>query len=217
MNDQDLSCQIDEVIHRYPRFRVSKCGDVTLLEGIFELNAEVLGVPLCDTFDVRIEIPQEYPDELPKLYEPSSKIPNSFEHMYVDGSCCLGVNGELYMRFIQEPTLLHYVRDMVTDFFASVKWHIRFGSYPFGQRSHEAKGIFEFYRQYWRVDDDRLAARMLCVALVPGTYRGHKPCPCGSGITARKCHGPSFQRIFALPCKTILKKDCREMLRVIQD
>lgn len=216
MNAQELSCQIDEFLEEYPLFQVSQCGETTVLNGAFELNVEVRGIPLCGDFDIKIEIPPGYPEELPKLYELSNLIPDSFEHKYDDGSCCLGVDGELYQRFIPNPTLLHYVKDMVADYFASVKWFIRYGDYPFGQRSHGTKGVFEFYRQFWDVDNDQLAARMLCIALVPGTYRGHQPCPCGSGKIARKCHSSSFQKIFALPSKHYLIKDCKEMLYKIK-
>lgn len=215
MNAHELSCQIEEFLKEYPHFQVAVCDGTTVLHGTFELNVEVQEIPLCGTFDISIKIPPGYPEELPKLYELSNLVPDSFEHKYVDGSCCLGVDGELYQRFIPNPTLLHYVKDMVSDYFASVKWFTRYGNYPFGQRSHGAKGVLEFYRQFWDVDDDQLAVRMLCIALVPGTYRGHQPCPCGSGKTARKCHGSSFQKIFALPSKHYLMRDCNEMLREI--
>jgi hypothetical protein len=34
--------------------------------------------------------------------------------------------------------------------------------------------------------------------MADGSYRGHHPCPCGSGKILRKCHGPIMLRLLKI-------------------
>jgi len=40
---------------------------------------------------------------------------------------------------------------------------------------------------------DELAALAVISFLYEHGYRGHHPCPCGSGLRVRKCHGPMLR------------------------
>lgn len=211
MQTNTVAQQIDIVLEQYPKLQVVRHEGDTCIEGEFLLDVEVMGVPLYETYTIRIIIPPDYPKVMPELVELSNKIPTTFEHKNADQYCCLGVPGNLAFEFYKDPTLLHYVQDMVTNYFSSVKWHEIYGNCPFSERSHGAKGLFEFYRQYWNVEDDALAMRLLLSALLPGTYRGHQKCLCGSNKIARKCHGPQYLKIFSLLSKEALEYDCATM------
>mgnify|MGYP000799662890 FL=1 len=109
--------QINMVLEQYPQLQAVHHDGDTCIEGEFLLDVEVMGVPLYETYTIRIIIPPDYPKVMPKLVELSNKIPTTFEHKYADQYCCLGVPGNLAFEFYKDPNLLHYVQDMVTNYF----------------------------------------------------------------------------------------------------
>lgn len=191
--------QFDELAIQYPRLSIApnNTSNGLIISGIIEIDAVYKGVPLYGDFDIKIDIPEEFPKQFPVLYELSGKIPASFEHKYSDGSCCLGVTVELYKKLSMQPTLEYYINELVIGYFFSVLWFQRFGISPFGERSHGIAGVIEYYKEFWDTDDELLAAKMLYTALKPNAYRGHLPCPCGSGIIGRKCHSQQYKSIFS--------------------
>lgn len=170
---------------------------------------------LADSFEIKIVIDDHYPAIVPLLYETTEKIPQDFEHINPDGTCCLGVPGELSIKFIQNPTLLYFIEELVIPFLYSASWYNRYKVYPFGERPHGLNGIFDYYKEFWHVDNNRVACGLLFVALSTNRnlkYRGHQPCPCNSGIIGRQCHGTQFQNIFSVPNKASFVNDCMCMM-----
>ena len=64
-----------------------------------------------------------------------------------------------------------------------------YGVLPFGERSHGNEGIREAYCERYGTTDDKLLSYLLMLVIGEIPYRGHSPCPCGSGKHLRKCHG----------------------------
>lgn len=199
MMNRNLVRQCEALMSQHQGLCIASNIDSNMLQllGVIEINAEYRGVLLFGDYKIRLEIPEEFPEQLPTLYELSGKIPASFEHKYSNGSCCLGVASELYEKLTRQPTLEYYVNEFIIGYFYSVLWFERFGVYPFGERPHNAAGVLEYYKEFWGTDDELLAAKMLYIALTQNAYRGHLPCPCGSGIIGRRCHGQQFERVFS--------------------
>jgi len=65
---------------------------------------------------------------------------------------------------------------------------------PWGELSHGGKGIREHYQEVFETDDFRTILRLLKL-LADGNYRGHLPCPCGSGTIQRRCHGEKLREL----------------------
>jgi hypothetical protein len=65
----------------------------------------------------------------------------------------------------------------------------KYGKLPFGDLSHGGQGLREFYSELFNTDDVRVILALLKI-MADDSYRGHLPCPCGSGEILRKCHGP---------------------------
>jgi len=58
--------------------------------------------------------------------------------------------------------------------------------WPFGQWSHGAAGVVEYYRWLLQTEDATTIASFLQV-LAKRNMKGHWPCPCGSGLKIRRC------------------------------
>jgi hypothetical protein len=59
---------------------------------------------------------------------------------------------------------------------------------PFGELSHGALGILEYYKDLFDLTGIRRVIRIIQI-LAEDNYHGHNRCPCGSGKHLRSCHG----------------------------
>lgn len=157
------------------------------LEGDYALFAEHDGVLLAEDYRLRIIVPHDYPNAIPSVFEISGLIPPDYEHKYTNGALCLGVDGEIAASIASDDSLVRFLDGFVQDALYSAKYFYRFGKYPFGDRRHGESGILAYYAEIFSVDEAGASAILECLA--KGKYRGHLPCPCGSGIKSKYCHG----------------------------
>ena len=68
---------------------------------------------------------------------------------------------------------------------------------PFGELSHGVEGILEYYQELFDLSAGEKVVGLLRI-LTDSDYRGHLPCPCGSNIILRKCHGGILREVSAL-------------------
>ena len=61
-------------------------------------------------------------------------------------------------------------------------------SLPTGEYSHDMPGIIEQYQDIFGIGDIKVIIKLLDI-IATNSYRGHHPCPRGSGKRLRNCHG----------------------------
>lgn len=192
MGDVALFCTdeaISALLEKYGKFeRFNNIHDTTVLIGPYSLNAVHNGVRLVEDFTLQLIVPADYPNSLPKVSELTGIINPCYEHLYPDGTFCLGVQGELLIAQLDNPSLSAFLDGPVCSFLYSYLFHEHYGRYPFGDRAHGAIGILQYYEELFG-ETDLVRTIMLLWAVCFGKYRGHLPCPCGSGLATRKCHG----------------------------
>ena len=165
-------------------------GEV-VLAGPYVLDATYNGVRLAEDFDLQLVVPGDYPASLPKVRETSGIIDSGYEHLYLDGTLCLGVRGELLLAQLENPSLVALLDGPVQSYLYSYLFRKRYGYYPFGDRAHGALGILHYYGELFEETDFPTIVKLLW-AVCFKEYRGHLPCPCGSRLIARKCHGETI-------------------------
>lgn len=166
---------------------VGQQGEV-VLAGPYALDATHNGVRLAEDFDLQLVVPGDYPASLPKVRETSGIIDPGYEHLYLDGTLCLGVRGELLLAQLENPSLVALLDGPVRSYLYSYLFRKRYGYYPFGDRAHGALGILHYYGELFGETDFPTIMKLLG-AVCFDDYRGHLPCPCGSRLIVRKCHG----------------------------
>lgn len=162
--------------------------------GPYALDASYDGIRLAENFELQLAIPANYPESLPRVKELSDIINPSYEHLFVDRSFCLGVQGELLIAQLKNPSLVRLYDGPVRSYLYSYLFRERYGRYPFGDRAHGTKGILQFYSEFFN-EPSLIGTWKLLLTTVTGEYRGHLPCPCGSGVIGRKCHGDAILRL----------------------
>lgn len=194
---------------------IEALGPLNLREGanraIFDipytLDAEYGGIRIVEDFGLRIAIPDGYPLELPQVSETTDVIPRNYKHLYSNGSFCLGVNGELGAALSNDPSLPAFFDEFVVSYLYTAVFYLRYGRYPYGDRSHGAAGVLEYYSELFGTNSPQAYTIMRSIA--SGNYRGHLPCPCGSGIRGRNCHGKQILGILDSQMKKHVMADFR--------
>lgn len=98
----------------------------------------------------------------------------------------------------------------ISSYLYAALFHKKYKRYPYGDRPHGAKGILQYYMEFFDVSSDKEVLGLLG-AIYQGNYRGHLPCPCGSGIKTRKCHGKQLLEIINNPLADVLKEDFKRI------
>jgi hypothetical protein len=115
-------------------------------------------------------------------------------------------------KFSEDPSLKGFVRNCLVPYLYSFSYYIRYGNLPFGELSHGIQGIYEYYSELFLIQDKNSILKLLKI-LAGDNYRGHLPCPCGSGKRLRSCHGSIVLRIKGLQSPVDFKNEYKYLLR----
>ncbi len=175
------------VRRHYPdlRYRVDDYIGSVWLEGTITLRTES-GIP--KRIKVRVEFPDGYPDQEPRVYESGGRFPHDPDrHFFPDGRCCLWLrpeskwdakNPDCLLRILDE-TVLFFERQLIHELYPNAPW-------PGGEWGHGELGYAEYVLELLGNDEELLSA---LTPVLGGTARvgRNTPCPCGSGTKYKKC------------------------------
>lgn len=142
-------------------------------------------------YAICIYMPVKYPIQIPILFcnDPKLPIGNIDRHIMDDGSACLGVYADLMTRWSMKPDIVNFLEDFVTPFLV---WQAYFDAHqkppPWGQWSHFAEGIIEYYAEVIGMNEYRSVVEFMKLLARKKRPKGHELCPCGSGARIRRCH-----------------------------
>jgi len=176
-----------------PEFRINSHyvlkHDFAVVQGIYGLYEPNL---MCDIeYKIVLVFPPDYPKNFPVLYcnDPKLPIGNIDRHIMGDGSACLGVKGEIAMRWQSNRTLVQFLKDFVEPFLVWQAYYDIFQKPPeWGARSHFRPGILEFYAELLDMPLDSNLVGFMKLLARKNQPKGHEICPCDSGQRLRNCH-----------------------------
>ncbi len=200
-----------ELKKKYHRLTLSEDENSTFkVHGELEFTASSGGVAIEDAFSIEILIPADYPCTPPIAKEVGNRIPKEF-HKYQNNSLCLAAPLEVRKVFAENRSLVGFIEELLIHYLYNYVIWEKTGTAPFGELSHGVKGKIEYYKERLRVSSDIQVLSLLRV-VAENNYRGHLPCPCGSGKRMRHCHGnllmefmgdQSSHELFAEYCESI--------------
>jgi hypothetical protein len=128
-----------------------------------------------------------------------------------NGTCCLLIPEDRGRCFPESAPFRTFLDAPVHDFFLGQSLVALGGAWPFGEWSHGAEGVFEFYRELIGSDDKKTIARFLRILT---KLTSHWDCPCGSGKNIRKyCQAMISDLLRKLPL-AIARKSAEHLGRV---
>lgn len=174
-----------------PKLRASANGHSIRVEGsylVFEKDVVAAPDGPITSFDIEMEFADRYPRREPKVFEVGDRIPRKPErHINPDGDCCVTV-WENWLVATRDHSFASYMNGPLNEYFLGQFWYERTGKWPFGERSHGAKGLEEAYADALGIPNKQESLFYHLRLLSQDWPKGHWPCPCGSGKPLRHCH-----------------------------
>ncbi|MFN0217361.1 MAG: hypothetical protein ACKVP4_00960 [Hyphomicrobium sp.] len=150
-----------------------------------------------DSYLIRVDLPDAYPRGLPAVYEIGGRIPRTDAyHVNADGSLCLGVPEELWIKHVGRFEIDVILDGPLRTFLLGATDKLKGRDWPYGERAHGPQGLCQFYAPVIG-SSDPLHVLDLIQMLSAKRIKGHWPCPCGSNLQLRKCHGEPIRELHA--------------------
>jgi hypothetical protein len=142
---------------------------------------------VLDRYQVSIELLADYPKSLPVVRETGGQIPWKADfHVDPDGKACVLLPDDRWRCFPEGAPFRQFLDGPLHDFFLGHSLVALGEDWPFGEWSHGADGVYEYYRELLQTDDADTVRRFLFV-LAKLNLKRHWDCPCGSGRKIARC------------------------------
>lgn len=176
--------QVKSLLQIYDKLHIEKeSNQEIILTGEILVNRTASSYTLYKTYHIEVHIPFES-DKLPYVFDIGNAIDSNYNHQYKDGPLCLETDFAIRIRFVDGLNLVSWMQEFVEPYFFSYEYYQRLGCFPFGERSHGIEGILQSFGDVFQETDNIKVCKIL-MFIYSDRYRGHLPCPCGSGKNIR--------------------------------
>jgi hypothetical protein len=178
--------------------------------GVLPLSSDV-------GYQLTIQIPPGYPEEVPTLHCLPEEIPKKdFRHNSGE-SACLCARCDYRKHWPRGSSLADFVQSLVIPFLTCQHYFDIHGYWPkTGEREHGAPGIVQAYSEFCRPLGDvtgEMIGRIVRMLIRSGLPKGHNSCPCGSGKRIRDCHRLELEQMRRMISPCDAAKDLADLLR----
>jgi len=174
-----------------PKLGARADGHIIHVEGgylVFEKGVVAAPGGPITAFDIRMELPVDYPRLEPKVFETGGRIPREADrHVNHDGDCCVTV-WEHWLATAPDQSIAGYINGPLHEYFLGQFWFEKTGTWPFGERAHGIPGLEQAYADVLGIPNKRRQLLYHLRLLSQDWPKGHWRCPCGSGNRLRHCH-----------------------------
>lgn len=214
--DRRRATRLEEDVKRaitfdHPNLALETCAKGLIITGTlsvaptveeFQANGAIL------SYEVRIEIPVNYPGQEPKVFELSGAFPHTADyHCNDSGDCCICVF-ETWRATAADTSFEAYLNGPIRNFFLSQFVKKETGNWPFGEWAHGKKGYLDSCADRLECKSSEREVKYLLRVLSQKWPKGHWQCPCNSGKNIRHC---CSERLISLSEK-VGSKEARAML-----
>lgn len=157
-----------------------------------------------DSYKIKIEIKNDYPNSLPLVFETEKRIPNNIEwHVFPDGHCCIVTPPEESLICKRGFTLEEFIIKHVLPYFHNQLFR-ELNGFFLNERSHGDEGIQEYFKTLFNSSDlDKISEWLKFIAKRKEPNR-IASCFCGSKSKYRKCHRNVFRELENLTVKELI-------------
>jgi hypothetical protein len=193
-----------ELREYYPTLRLELGDGKAEVLGTFPILDED-GVEL-DRWQVSIELPEGYPNELPVVRETGGRlVPTRDNHVLPsDGTACVLLPETRYRWFPRGATFQQYLEGPMRSYFANQSYRARGGSWTHDEWAHGARAAVDFYKDLLGSKEDIVGWRGLIAMGL--RIRGDQACPCGRRWSVSKCHPVLIDVQSNLSGNTVLRR-----------
>jgi hypothetical protein len=176
----------------YPHMRFRpRTGKPPVLRGRFAFTAYHREAGrIEDAFELEIEIPVAFPQEVPRVTEVGGRIPREADYHVntSDGTLCLGSPLRLRQLLAQDATLTGFAQKCLVPFlFAESQKLTGTGGFAFGELTHGLSGLLDDYVALFEVKEFSQAVQALRLLGMKKRRANKLPCPCGCRKRVGRC------------------------------
>lgn len=197
MMNQDFINDIPAALAKYPTLTSSVKEGKQIVNG--ELIIQDGTGKEWDHYQIEIHPREQYPFRFPLLFETGNRIPKIIDwHIYTDsGSCCVDIEPSEILHCRNGLRLPDYIERFAIPYFANTTHRLREGYYKYGEYSHGAIGLLEYYMPLLKTTKP-----VQCLNLLKQVITGaaasksiFHPCFCGSGKKMANCHRQVLEQL----------------------
>ncbi len=182
----ELPVGVKAFLRSHPKMALQPAKSAKLIfQGVFEFAIVDEKDRLTeDKYELRIEVPSDFPQNLPAVYELGGRIPHTPEnHVNPDGSLCLGSPLRLKMFANIDRSLVGFSSNCILPFLYAKS----VGSFVFGELPHGLVGLVEDYADMLGVRTKEQVFQCLNLASMRRRVANKRRCPCGCGKRLGAC------------------------------
>ncbi|RUR14029.1 SEC-C metal-binding domain-containing protein [Legionella septentrionalis] len=167
---------------------------------------------LIRKYQIRIDIPDDYPDSIPKVFETRGDIPKTLDRHFntEDKSACLFVKPERWIQWPDGAGIDKFISASVKEFFFSQAFYELTHKWPFGDWKHGNTGIIQFFLLRLKLPTVQILYSFLQYLDSKKPERCIR-CPCGSNKRFRQCHW----ELFALLRSQLPRKEWEDLQKIL--
>lgn len=181
--------------NNYPSLKLRINSQVEIV-GLLEFSAAYNEEIISNRYNIKIILPPDYPKMVPMVWELDNRIDKNY-HKYDDGSLCLGTPTDIYLRFMENPNIGHFIKDLVIPYLYRYSYIKKYKENPFPDYSHGTKGIIEYYLEFFSTDTISTVLDLLKTSI--NSFNKEDNCPCGSPNKINNCHKIQLEKLIEIP------------------
>lgn len=183
---------IDDLLDAWPLLqrRPSSSSKMCSVSGPLSFTMSARCSPsISDMFWLRIDIPLQVDDELPRVYETRGRIPLHEDwHVNPSGDLCLGSPLGLRAAMRGEASLVAFVERCVVPFLYAISWRQQGReNFPFDELAHGVPGLVDDYESILQVRGMEAVAVALALLGLRPRVANKRKCPCGCAKRLGSC------------------------------
>lgn len=209
--------EIAELLARYDGLRLlPSIGMTTRIAGSLTFRAEGRTTPsIEDSYEVRIEVPHEFPERMALAWETGGRIPATY-HKLDNAALCLGSRVRLRLQTAGSHSVLRFIERCVIPYLYGYSHFLKTGKMPFGELDHGELGSLQDLASLLCMEMG--PAIPYCVLATMKRRRANKqPCPCGSGHRLGRCHNRKVNMLRDRVGRLVLMKEMQTIAAAFRE
>ena len=183
---------LEEFLRDYPlmAFRPAQ-GAMTVVFGELAFRLRLANdTTVEDCFELKIEIPPDFPKALPQVTELGKRIPKDGRHHVnpSDGTLCLGSPIRLLIALAKKPTLVGFAENCLIPYLFAISQKLKNGKeLQFGELAHGNQGLIADYMDIFGLRKPDQICMVISYLGMKKRRANKLPCPCGCKKRLGKC------------------------------
>lgn len=209
--------EIAELLARYDGLHLlPSVGMTTRIAGTLRFRAEGRTTPsIEDSYEVRIEVPHEFPKRMALAWETGRKIPATY-HKLDNAALCLGSRIRLRLKTAGSPSVLRFIERCVIPYLYGYSHFLKTGKMPFGELDHGELGSLQDLATLLGMEMG--PAIPYCLLATTKRRRANKQrCPCGSGRRVGRCHNRKVNMLRDRVGRLVLVKEMQTIAAAFRE